>query len=217
MKKVYVVGEAKHYANFIKGVKLINDLENADIVIFTGGEDVDPSLYDAERHPLTYSNIERDLYEKSIFEKIKPNQLVVSVCRGSQLMCVLNGGKLVQHVENHGLYHTHPIYFTELDMVYEITSTHHQMQYPYNLSYKDYTLVAVSDGRRSSIYEGDGINTDCIVVHGEPEIVIYHKENMPRCIAIQGHPEYMRKEAPIINALNNLINVELKKVKNENN
>lgn len=82
MKNVYVVGEAKHYANFITGVKLVDTLEKADIVIFTGGEDVDPSLYGEEKYQETFSNIERDLYEKSIFEQIKPNQLVVGVCRG---------------------------------------------------------------------------------------------------------------------------------------
>ena len=82
MKKVYVVGDAKHYADFITGVKLVNNIEDANIVLFTGGEDVDPSLYGCEKHYTTYSNIERDLYEKEIFEKINPNQLAVGICRG---------------------------------------------------------------------------------------------------------------------------------------
>lgn len=82
MKKVYVVGEAKHYASFITNIKLVDDITTADIVVFTGGEDVDPSLYGATKHPKTYSNLERDLYEKSVFDKINPNQLVVGICRG---------------------------------------------------------------------------------------------------------------------------------------
>ena len=82
MKKVYVVGEAKYYASFIKNSKVIDDITKADIVMFTGGEDVDPSLYGAEKHRTTHSNLERDLYEKSVFEKINPNQLVVGICRG---------------------------------------------------------------------------------------------------------------------------------------
>ena len=35
------------------------------------------------------------------------------------------------------------------------------------------------------------------------------------CLAIQGHPEYMRKNAPVINMLNTLINKLLKELKNE--
>lgn len=82
MKKVYVVGNAKHYADFITGVKLVEDIEKADIVLFTGGEDVDPSLYGCKKHPTTFSNIQRDLEEKEIFEKVKPNQLCLGICRG---------------------------------------------------------------------------------------------------------------------------------------
>lgn len=215
MKKVYVVGEAKHYANFIEDMSLVDNLEDADIVVFTGGEDVDPSLYGEKKHETTYSNIERDLEEKAIFEKIKTNQLVVSICRGSQLMCVLNGGKLVQNCTNHAIWGTHAIVCFEVpeNEVYEITSTHHQMQYPYNLDNKDYTIKAISYNVRSDKYEGGGIDPFDLRNMGEPEIVIYHKENMPRCIAIQGHPEYMRKEAPVVTYLNKLINNNLKLVK----
>lgn len=215
MKKVYVIGEAKHYADFITGVSLVENIEDADIVVFTGGEDVDPSMYGAKKHPQTYSNLQRDLYEKEMFEKINPNQLVVGICRGSQYLCVLNGGKLVQHCTNHGIFGTHSILCG--DTVYEITSTHHQMQYPFNLDDEDYTLIGISYTRRSLDYEGDSIDGVDIVYKGEPEIVLYHKKGMPRCLAIQGHPEYMRKEAPVVKYLNKLINDNLKIVKNNEN
>lgn len=81
-KKIYVVGRANNYANFIFNYTLVNNINDADIVIFTGGEDVDPSLYNCAKHPSTHSNIERDLTEKKEFEKIRPDQLVVGVCRG---------------------------------------------------------------------------------------------------------------------------------------
>ena len=53
MKKVYVVGEAINYVNFMTGVKLVNAIEDANIVLFTGGEDVDPSLYGCKKHYTT--------------------------------------------------------------------------------------------------------------------------------------------------------------------
>lgn len=129
----------------------------------------------------------------------------------------MNGGKLVQNCNNHGIFGTHPILCRLNRTVYEITSTHHQMQYPYNLDKEDYTLVATSIHNMANYYEGSGINSKLLIVEGEPEIVLYHKQNMPRCIAIQGHPEYMRKESPIVKYLNQLINDNLKIVKNNEN
>jgi hypothetical protein len=41
---------------------------------------------------------------------------------------------------------------------------------------------------------------------GEAEIVIYHLPNYPKCLAIQGHPEMMFKDAPVIGILNELLN-----------
>ena len=48
--------------------------------------------------------------------------------------------------------------------------------------------------------------------NGEPEIVLYHKESKPKCLAIQGHPEYMRPNAPVVEMLNILINETLNSI-----
>lgn len=82
MKKIYVVGDSKHYAKFIDDYELVNDIKSADIVIFTGGEDVCPEFYNAEIHPTTYFNKGRDYDEIAAFNKIKNNQLVIGICRG---------------------------------------------------------------------------------------------------------------------------------------
>lgn len=118
----------------------------------------------------------------------------------------MNGGKLVQDVNNHAIYHTHEIISLDTERVYSITSTHHQMQYPYNLPLEDYDLLFTSKEFRSGKYSGGGIDIDEIFKHGEPEIVLYHKKGLPKCLAIQGHPEMMREEAPVIGMLNELIN-----------
>lgn len=199
---VYVVGNAKNYASFIYDANLVDDMSDADIIIFTGGEDVDPSLYGASKIAETYSNITRDKYETEMFNKIKPNQLVVGVCRGSQFLCVMNGGLLCQDVYGHAIWGTHII--TNGDMGYDITSTHHQMQCPYNLNDKDYDVLYYA-------YNGDDFNYEGIEEYSEsmysrnPEIVLYHKDKMPKCLAIQGHPEVMRKDAPVVKMINDLI------------
>lgn len=117
----------------------------------------------------------------------------------------MNGGKLVQDVQNHGLWGTHGI--TNGEVEYEITSTHHQMQYPYNLNDEDYDVLFTASGLRSPYhYKGDNIDVEPIISKGEPEIVLYHKKGAPKCLAIQGHPEYMRSDAPVVIMLNDLIN-----------
>ena len=198
--KVYVVGPQKNYANFLDDFELVDNIEDAKIVIFTGGEDVTPSLYGAKQHESTFCNKERDMFEIKEFNRIKKSQLVVGICRGSQFLCVMNGGKLVQDITGHCLYDTHEIYNND-GVQLEITSTHHQMQYPFELNRKDYDILYAA--RRSRRYLGDKI--DIAKITCDPEIVLYHKTDMPKCLAIQGHPEYMRHDSPIVQEINNIV------------
>ena len=113
----------------------------------------------------------------------------------------MNGGKLIQNVSRHAMFGTHQIIYNGMsDKRYEITSTHHQMQYPFNLPKNDYSVLYFAS-RRSDYYEGDGIQEPPC----EPEVVYYQVEGKPKCLAIQGHPEMMRDEAPVIEMLNNLL------------
>ena len=206
-KKIYVVGDTTYYASFIKDYELVSRLEDAQYVLFTGGEDVTPDLYGEKAHPSTYNNPERDLKEKEIFEKISPSQIAIGICRGSQFLCVMNGGKLIQDVKYHALYGTHPIIDKTTKEVYEITSTHHQMQYPYRLPANHYQVLMYSTEQGSrhtglTLSEAELIN----LLEHEPEVVLYTCPNKPKCLAIQGHPEMMNPNAPIINKLNEIIN-----------
>ena len=115
----------------------------------------------------------------------------------------MNGGLLVQDCTGHGIFGTHQIYEYETDKMYDITSTHHQMQYPFNLDSKDYSILFSSLDMRSKYYAGDNIDREKIIV--EPEVVLYKKKNYPKCLAIQGHPEMMRYESPIIGRFNEII------------
>ena len=207
--KVFVVGYSTNYSNFIDGAVLTKSLEEADVVLFTGGEDVDPSLYGAKKHRATSSNLDRDLEERAIFGKVKPKQLCLGICRGSQFLCVMNGGILVQHCIGHAIGRTHVI--TNGEEKYHITSTHHQMQYPFVLDSKDYDMLFWSSGVLFSPPEGDGIDPRLVISKGDPEIVLYHKEGLPKCLAVQGHPE-MIPNSPVAKMISNLIN----KLVNEN-
>ena len=79
--KIYVVGSSVNYASWIKDSELVDTQEQADIVLFTGGEDVDPSIY-GHSNISSYTNKTRDIKEKAVFEKMKPTQLALGICRG---------------------------------------------------------------------------------------------------------------------------------------
>lgn len=207
--KVYVVGGANNYVNFIENAELVYKLEDAQLVVFTGGADVTPSLYGCRKHPKTYNNPKRDKEEQTIFKKIDPQkQVVYGCCRGSQFVTVMNGGLLVQNVSNHALWSTHAI--TDDTKVYQITSTHHQMMYPFNLE-SGYNILFTSYGNNSDFYEGDKINSDTILGR-EPEIVLYNRKGLPKCLAVQGHPE-MIPDSQVAKMINNLINDLVNEIK----
>lgn len=103
-----------------------------------------------------------------------------------QLLCVLNGGLLIQDCDNHaGCSHK----ITNGIDAFTITSLHHQMIYPFNLNPSNYDILYWSATKRCSHYNGDKINPESITV--EPEIAVFHREGFPVCLGVQGHPEMM--------------------------
>jgi putative glutamine amidotransferase len=74
-----------------------------DGLVLGGGADVDPAEYGQARHEKTEVEPERDALElpaarKAIAEKVP----VLGICRGFQLLNVVLGGSLVQHLDGHG-------------------------------------------------------------------------------------------------------------------
>jgi putative glutamine amidotransferase len=75
-------------------------LHALDGVIFSGGGDLDPGLYDAEPHPETDEpRAARDAAELRMLETaLERDMPVLAICRGSQVLNVARGGDLVQHL-----------------------------------------------------------------------------------------------------------------------
>ena len=202
-RKVYVIGPFTSYASPIYDLELVQRIEDADIVLLTGGSDVDPSTYGKPPEPETYGNKQRDIFEIAEYKNVRKDQLVIGICRGAQLLTVLNGGILVQHV-NHHADGRHRMINADGE-VYEITSLHHQMCYPFDLDEKDYDILYTSFPARSSVYKGSGVDPEVIAAHGEPEIIVYHKDDQPIALGIQGHPEMMAYESKTVSMYNDLI------------
>jgi putative glutamine amidotransferase len=75
-------------------------LDAVDGLVFSGGSDLDPDLYDQEAHDETLGVVpERDRAELALLEAALARDMpVLAVCRGSQVLNVARGGDLVQHL-----------------------------------------------------------------------------------------------------------------------
>jgi putative glutamine amidotransferase len=120
-------------------------LDALDGVVFSGGADVDPSVYGAEPHPATDPPQQRrDRAELALLRAaLERDMPVLAICRGSQLLNVVRGGALVQHLpdalgssshrEVHGVFSEHDVAVetgTRLASIVgdrgEVKSSHHQ-------------------------------------------------------------------------------------------
>jgi gamma-glutamyl-gamma-aminobutyrate hydrolase PuuD len=161
-------------------------------VVFTGGSDVTPSYY-REANKLSHCNLKRDELESAIFYQCKENAIpMMGICRGSQFLHVMMGGKLWQDVDNHCCQHS----ILDMDTgekINDTTSTHHQMvrmkwdRYS-GPSAAGFTLMATPDIHRSSYYtSAEGTITGVPVM--EVEGYRYQRGNAS-IIGVQGHPEW---------------------------
>lgn len=78
----------------------LEEMAQCDGFILTGGVDVHPSLYNGDTQYQNMPNIfqpERDQFESKIYRHAKELKLpVLGICRGLQLVNILEGGKLIQ-------------------------------------------------------------------------------------------------------------------------
>lgn len=85
------------------------DIHQCDGFVLTGGIDIHPSLYGETIHyphsPAEFE-LERDLFETRIYAYAQLHRLpLLAICRGLQLVNVLNGGKLIQDFGNDNATH----------------------------------------------------------------------------------------------------------------
>lgn len=174
--KVAIVGPDWEIGRmFLKRGHKLTHFDEADLIQFTGGSDVDPSYYKEERHASTYADPRRDSRESNIYHTgVAEGKKFAGICRGGQFLNVMNGGKMWQDVNNHG--GSHKALFGDKEIV--VTSTHHQMMRPTP------EAIILGTAKRSSYRETvNEVNTDKDFV--DIEALAY-----PNCICFQPHPEY---------------------------
>jgi gamma-glutamyl-gamma-aminobutyrate hydrolase PuuD len=74
-----------------------------DGLVLGGGADVDPAVYGQRPHPRTEVEPDRDALELPAARHAMDNHIpTLGICRGFQLLNVVLGGSLVQHLDGHG-------------------------------------------------------------------------------------------------------------------
>jgi putative glutamine amidotransferase len=162
-------------------------MQKADVVVFPGGSDINPVLYNEPRGALTYFHTATDMRQMQELKRAmllaKP---IVGICRGAQLICAVAGGKLVQdqcQPSRHDI-------LTPFDTKVSVCSIHHQAQYPWKLKMEeDWRLYGWSEGvakHHVDAYGNEMVNGVEPANGKEVEIAYYPKL---KALAIQSHPE----------------------------
>lgn len=183
-------------------------LKRIDLIIFGGGEDINPKIYGHNNVASNNSQSElsaREMWEIGLFNNnIKRETPIpmLGICRGAQFLCVMFGGWLVQDVNHHaGANHLLGIeapFDGSFDSVLA-NSYHHQMMIPNpNCS----TVIASTKcGTRYKFDTktvGDGIRFG-FNPNRDPEVVFFseqRKNGTIKALGIQGHPEYLHCQDP---------------------
>lgn len=179
-----------------------HDFESCSGFILTGGIDIDADLYEGEpeyAHKPDVFQTERDLFEKKIYEFAQSRKLpVLGICRGLQLVNVVEGGKLVQDLGEENEIHKkageedkqHPVHLLKDTLLYRIAgiaegmvnSAHHQAIHP----------EEIAPSLRINAYSG----TDDRTIEG---IEFKDPSNKAFMLCVQWHPERMldKEESPL--------------------
>lgn len=75
-------------------------VDRLDGIVFSGGGDIDPSLFNQEKHEtVDYMDEERDTFEMKLMEAAFARDMpILAICRGVQVMNVQQGGNLIQDI-----------------------------------------------------------------------------------------------------------------------
>ncbi|MES1216172.1 MAG: gamma-glutamyl-gamma-aminobutyrate hydrolase family protein [Bacteroidota bacterium] len=231
----YTGYEHKHqnYFNWLKGdddieiITLSIEEDNAarikecDGLVLSGGIDIHSDLYngphDYPHKPEEGWNTERDLFEKGLYEYALKNSLpILGVCRGLQLVNVLQGGTLKQDLGD--LNDSHKA-VQELDKEHVIDVYNNTL-----LS----EIVTVKSGKVNSAHHqvidklGEDLMINCLSDDGAIEGTEWKdKKGKPFMLCVQWHPERMYKfqlaDSPLSKNIRNRFIVEIIKSKSEKN
>jgi len=185
--EVCIVGDQYEIGNFAEMLvparcTRVELPEDADVVIFTGGQDVNPALYGQEPHASVQWDEERDAADIDVYTQcIDEGIPMFGVCRGAQFLHVMNGGRLYQDINNHN--GDHSMYDLKgRKLIEKVSSVHHQ------------ACIANPEGgmeviATSSKADFRWLTPTQSLAGCRPDVEAYFYRDTC-CFGVQGHPEY---------------------------
>jgi gamma-glutamyl-gamma-aminobutyrate hydrolase PuuD len=171
------------------GHDVVDDIRQADCLVFIGGADINPALY-SEPNVASYVSKHcdaRDLRAWAYFNSNRDQfKILTGICRGGQFLNAMSGGAMWQDVNGHGRSHNIVDKLTGKEIF--ASSTHHQMMRPSDKG----EIVAISSPRLSTqrLSGKDGLFTTESGDYDFEDIeVVWYPETKSLCF--QPHPEYM--------------------------
>lgn len=207
--KVYsaIYNEDAHLLNkggsfeVVSKVHELKETKNA-VLILHGGSDISPSLYGAKVSRRTHAGptpSARDNIEVALARRAMEIGLpIFGICRGAQLLCALNGGKLIQDLQHPS---QHELQFDD-GSVMVTNSCHHQLQDLRNIPKENYDLLGWTKLSPYTLDEND----ENVALEVEPEVVWYKQ---CKGFGVQGHPEWLARNNPFVKYLKERLDVLL--------
>jgi putative glutamine amidotransferase len=166
-------------------------LEQADGILLTGGEDVDPAIFSEAPHP-THEPAEpgRDAFEIELVRQALAQRVpVLAICRGLQVLNVACGGSLVQDIPSEpGLHERHSVYPPPTLLAHQVrVSAGSRLAALLPPEARDAQLSVNSRHHQAARIVGERLTVTAVAPDGIVEAL--EVPDHPFCVAVQWHPE----------------------------
>jgi len=173
-------------------------LESLDGIVIVGGYfDIHPKRYGEEEiHPTVKLNAIREEFEQELGRKALESSLpFLGICNGMQLLNVLHGGKVIQHIPDDEKLMDHEQ--THIDGFGDYHTPYHEVEIVKNS--KLFSVVGAEKIKTNSSHHqaarnaGTGLEVAARASDGVIEAI--EKPGHPFCIGVQWHPEFSTSTA----------------------
>jgi len=178
--------------------KIDNYLNIIDGLMVVGGYmDIHPNRYGENFiHPSVKLNLTRENFEHEFVSKALQTSLpIFGICNGMQLISILHGGKILQHIPDHPQFMDHEqSHFAEFK---EYGAPYHEITVDKNSNFYRITQTEKFSSNSSHHQAVESIGDGLKVVGTASDGIIeaFEKPNHPFCLGVQWHPEFHTSQA----------------------